>query len=111
MINARSEAAATKPAFRDALTKRRCLVPASGFYEWQRFEGEKRKQPWYIKVKGDSLFCFAGLWERWNAPDGRGELRTFTILLTTPSDLIRPLHDRMPVILAPAKFGRWLDPS
>ena len=106
-INARGESVAAKPAFRAALRQRRCLVPATGFYEW-KVEGAG-KQPYMIGLKGGGLFAFAGLWESWNGPDG--ELRTFTIVTTAPNELMARIHDRMPVIIPRAHYARWLDPA
>ena len=108
MINARSETAATKPAFRDALMSRRCLVPADAFYEWQRTG--KSKQPFCFEVGDGELFAFAGLWDRWRAPDGSW-LRSCSILTTTPNRLTATVHDRMPVILDPGNYDPWLDPG
>lgn len=105
MINARSETAATKPSFRNAFRHRRCLVPAQGFYEWRRTG--TRKQPYHIGPADGSLFGFGALWEEWASPDGE-LVDTFTILTTDPNDLVRPLHDRMPVVIAPADYERWL---
>lgn len=105
MINARSETVAEKPAFRTAFRKRRCLVPADGFFEWQKIG--KKKIPYYITVNSDAPFSMAGLWERW---DKEGEpIETFTILTTDANDKIRPLHDRMPVILERDDYELWLD--
>jgi putative SOS response-associated peptidase YedK len=109
MINARAETAAERPAFRDAMKRRRCLVPADGFYEWQATAGSKRKQPHLIRMKDDRPFAFAGLWDAWRR--GGEDLESFTILTTAPNELVAPIHDRMPVIVAPADFDRWLDPS
>ena len=109
MINARAETAADRPAFRDAMKRRRCLIPADGFYEWQKQEGSKRKQPYLIHMKGDRPFAFGGLWEWWRRGDER--LETVTILTTSPNELVAPIHDRMPVIVKPDDFDRWLDPS
>lgn len=106
MINARSESVHTKPAFREAFERRRCLVAADGFFEWRR-EG-KQKQPYWIRLSSEEPFAFAGLWERWRAPDG-DRLETCTILTTKPNELVRPLHDRMPVILHRADHALWLD--
>ena len=107
-INARSETAATLPAFRDALKSRRCLVPADGFYEWQRTNGQK--QPYCFEVSDGELFAFAGLWERWKDPCGEW-VRSFSILTTTPNAVTSLVHDRMPVILDRADYDLWLDPA
>jgi putative SOS response-associated peptidase YedK len=104
MINARAETAATLPAFRSAFEHRRCLVLADGFFEWQKTAG--RKQPYYIRLQEGQPFAFAGLWERWRK--GADPIESCTILTTDANDLIRPLHDRMPVILEPGMFDRWL---
>lgn len=108
MINARSETAAEKPSFRAAFKRRRCLIPASGFYEWQKVDGGK--QPMYIRPAEGDLLSFAGLWEFWAGPDG-SELETCTILTTSPNDYMEPIHNRMPVILEPDDYGMWLDPD
>ena len=110
MINARAETVADKPAFRHALRRRRCLVPADGFYEWRR-DGGRRSLPFLIRLRGGGLFAFAGLWERWQAPDQGPPLDTFTVLTTTPNALMATLHDRMPVILDPALYDVWLSPG
>jgi putative SOS response-associated peptidase YedK len=108
MINARSETAATKPAFRDPLTNRRCLIPADGFYEWQR--AGKAKQPHCFEVNDGKLFAFAGLWDRWKDPNGQW-VKSCSILTTTPNAVAVSVHDRMPVILDPDCYDRWLDPG
>ncbi|MCL7454392.1 MAG: SOS response-associated peptidase [Anaerolineae bacterium] len=108
MINARAETAADKPAFRAAFRRRRCLVPADGFYEWQKQNGPK--QPYYIHMADGTPFAFAGLWERWQGPDDT-VIDSCTLLTTEPNDLIRSLHNRMPVILQPQHYDLWLDPS
>jgi putative SOS response-associated peptidase YedK len=108
MINARSETAATLPAFRDAFKTRRCIVPADGFYEWLR--AGKTKQPCCFEVNDGELFAFAGLWERWKDGDGQA-LETCSILTTTPNTVTSPVHDRMPVILNPDSYDVWLDPG
>ncbi len=105
LINARSETAPEKPSFRAAFKRRRCLVPADGFFEWQR--RNKGKQPYYITLKDGKPFAFAGLWEMWTGPGGE-ELQTCTLLTTEANELVQPLHDRMPVILAPQDFDLWL---
>lgn len=107
MINARSETAAEKPAFKDLLQRRRCLIPADGFYEWQK--SGKSKQPYCFEMSGKVLFAFAGLWDSWRAPDGTA-LETCTILTTTANHLLADVHDRMPVILPATSYGLWLDP-
>jgi putative SOS response-associated peptidase YedK len=107
LINARSETAAEKPAFRTALRRRRCLLPASGFYEWEKRGAAK--QPYFIRMAGGGLCAFAGLWEVWNGPDGE-TLESCTILTTGPNELLAPIHNRMPVILVPADYDKWLDP-
>jgi putative SOS response-associated peptidase YedK len=108
-INARSETAADKPPFRAALRKRRYLVPASGFYEWLALAGEKRKQPYCFRPGDERPWAFAGLWERWQGPDGLVE--SCAILTTAANELVRPVHDRMPVILPRQHWGAWLDPQ
>ena len=107
MINARSETVAEKPSFRDAFRKRRCLVPASGFYEWQKTTSGK--QPMCIEMADSGVFAMAGLWERWEG--GQSPLETFTILTTEPNELCAPIHNRMPVIVPRHAWGRWLDPA
>lgn len=106
LTNARSETVTEKPSFRHAFRRRRCLLPTSGFYEWQR--KEKKKVPYYIRMKDGRPFAMGGLWERWQSPEG-SELESCAILTTGPNDLMRPIHDRMPVILAKEHFDRWLD--
>ena len=108
MINARSETAATKPAFRDPLKHRRCLIPADGFYEWMRTA--KAKQPYWFEVNEGELFAFAGLWDRWKDANGNW-IRTCSILTTTPNSVTSAVHDRMPVILDPDSYDLWLDPG
>jgi putative SOS response-associated peptidase YedK len=108
MINARSESAATLPAFRDALKSRRCIVPADGFYEWKR--AGKEKQPYCFEVNDGELFAFAGLWERWKDSAGK-PIETCSILTTTPNAVTSAVHDRMPVILDPESYDLWLDPG
>jgi putative SOS response-associated peptidase YedK len=108
MINARSETASTKPAFREALKSRRCLIPADGFYEWMRTG--KAKQPYCFEVNEGELFAFAGLWDRWRDPSGNA-VETCSILTTTPNAVTSPVHDRMPVILDPDSYDLWLDPG
>jgi len=106
LINARSETVADKPSFRAAYRQRRCLVPADGFYEWQR-KGEA-KQPWIFRAKDEPGFCFAGLWEVWNPPAGGDPLHTCTLLTTAANELMAPIHDRMPVIVRGDDREVWL---
>jgi putative SOS response-associated peptidase YedK len=108
MINARAESLAEKPAFRAALQRRRCLIPADGFYEWKVIG--RSKQPYFIHFPDDRPFAFAGLWESWEGPDNAA-IESCTIITTTAGELIRPIHDRMPVILPPELFASWLDPA
>ena len=108
MINARSETAATKPAFRDPLKFRRCLIPADGFYEWKKTPTSK--QPFCFEVKDGGLFAFAGLWDGWKNAEGQWA-RTCSVLTTTPNAVTATVHDRMPVILDPASYDLWLDPG
>lgn len=107
-INARSESAATSGMFKQALNRRRCIIPADGFYEWKKLD-PKTKQPMFIHFPDDRLFGFAGIWERWRDPATDSVVDTTTILTTTPNDLMKDIHDRMPVILKPNDFSRWLD--
>ena len=106
MINARSETAADKPSFRSAVRRRRCLVPADGFFEWQRIED--RKQPFHIRFHDRRTFGFAGLWERWQQTEDEAPLESCTILTTSPNATVATVHDRMPVILDPRDWGTWL---
>lgn len=107
MINARAETLAEKPAFRTAFKKRRCLIPADGFYEWQKMAGSKTKTPMHIRLKSGRPFAFAGLWEAWR-PSDEETLFTCTIITTTPNSLLESIHDRMPVILKPEAYELWL---
>jgi len=109
MINARAESVAEKAAFRSSFQKKRCLVATDGFYEWKK-EG-KLKQPFLIHREDGKPFAFAGLWSGWRNPETGEILRTFTIITTAANDLLRPLHDRMPVIVDPENFDLWLDPK
>jgi putative SOS response-associated peptidase YedK len=106
-VNAKAETVATAPAFRDAFKRRRCLVPADGFYEWQKGEG-KTKQPYRFAMADGTPFAFAGLWERWKEPASGETVRSFTIITTTPNALCAPVHNRMPVILGAGDYQAWL---
>lgn len=108
LINARAETVAEKPSFRSAFTKNRCLILADGFYEWQKL-ADGKKQPFYIHRQDDGPFAFAGLWEAWDH-DGQA-IESCTIITTTANEVMQPLHDRMPVILAKPAYDQWLDPQ
>jgi putative SOS response-associated peptidase YedK len=107
LINARGETVAEKPAFRAAFKSRRCLVPADGYYEWKKMK-EGHKQPYFASNADGSPFAFAGLWEKWQAPEDE-IIESCTILTTDANDLTQPIHDRMPVIMKPEDYGLWLD--
>jgi putative SOS response-associated peptidase YedK len=109
LINARSETVVEKASFKTSFKKKRCLIPADGFYEWKK-EG-KLKQPFLIRRKDAKPFAFAGLWSTWRDPERSQWVETFTILTTDANDLLRPLHNRMPVILDRENFDLWLDPK
>ena len=110
MINARAETLAEKPSFRNAYKRRRCLILADGFYEWQKMPGGKTKRPTYIHLQDRKPFAFAGLWEEWNSPDG-SQILSATIITTEPNELVQPIHNRMPVILPESAYERWLTPG
>lgn len=110
MINARAETVRDKPAFRTPFKRRRCLVVADSLYEWQKRADSKTKQPMRILLRDESVFGFAGLWDRWTAPDG-SDVETFTIITGEPNELVAPIHDRMAVILPPDSHQQWLDPE
>ena len=107
-INARAETVDTKPAYRAAFNRRRCLIPATGFYEWRQMQGYK--QPYNIRLKDQQVFAFAGLWERWQSPEGKA-VESCTIIVTEVNEDVKSIHDRMPVILKPDDYGVWLDPG
>jgi putative SOS response-associated peptidase YedK len=108
LINARGETLSEKPAYRAAMKRRRCLIPADGFYEWKA--GTPRKQPYFIRAKSGDPIAFAGLWETWTGPNGE-ELETAVIVTTQANETLAPIHDRMPVIVPPDQFDLWLDNS
>ena len=113
LVNARGDTAATKPAFRDAFAERRGLLPADLFYEWQEQAGHDVRQPWCVRLPEQAPFAFGALWERWRPrgdPDAAW-LVTCAIITTEPNAVLRPIHDRMPVIVEPHDYARWLDPS
>jgi putative SOS response-associated peptidase YedK len=106
-INAKAETVPTSPTFREAWKRRRCLVPAEWFYEWRKLD-EKHKQPYAIAMKDDSMFAFGGLWERWKDKASGKELQTYTVITTDPNELLEPIHNRMPVIVARKDYERWM---
>ncbi len=108
-INARAEEVTSKPLFREAVKRRRCLVPADAFYEWQKRDA-KSKRPFAFGMRSGEPYAFAGLWERWKPKEG-DLLETFTILTTDPNELAEKVHNRMPVILEPRDYARWMDPG
>lgn len=108
MINARAETVASKPAFRTAFKRRRCVVPADGYYEWAKTQ--QGKQPYYIRLRDEAPFGMAGLWDSWHT-DREDAMETFTIITTDSAECTQPLHDRMPVILRPEDYDLWLDPT
>jgi putative SOS response-associated peptidase YedK len=110
LINARGETVAEKPSFRGSFKYKRCLILADGFYEWKTSPGKKTKLPHFIHMQDRSPFAFAGLWDSWESPDG-SSLKTCTIITTEPNELMETIHNRMPVILHPRDYARWLDPS
>ena len=105
LINARAEGITNRPAFRASVKRKRCLVPATGFYEWKKMDG--RKVPHYVHMRDDSFFAFAGLYDNWRGPDG-SELLSFTIVTTSPNAMMKKIHNRMPVILRQEDEGLWL---
>jgi len=105
LINARSETVREKPSFRNAFRRRRCLIPASGFYEWRR--NERGKQPFYVRMRDGRVFAFAGVWDRWESPEG-GVIESCAILTTGANAVLAPIHDRMPVILRPEREAEWV---
>ena len=108
-INARIETVAEKASFKESFTTKRCLVPADGFYEWERLGEDKGKLPHFIYPDGGGALAFAGLWATWKDPETKEKVRTCTILTGPPNDVVKPLHDRMPVILEPELWDLWLD--
>jgi putative SOS response-associated peptidase YedK len=109
-INAKAETITTAPAYREAIQRRRCLVPADAFYEWQKLDA-KTKQPFAIALENKKPYAFAGVWESWRDPKSRERLETFTIITTDANELVQPMHERMPVILEPKDYERWLAPA
>lgn len=110
-FNARGETVAEKPSFRAAFKRRRCLVPASAFFEWQAVPGEKKKRKWRFARADGKPLALAGLWERWQHPESADPVDSFTVITTTANAVLVPIHDRMPVILGPDDWAAWLDPA
>ena len=110
LINARGETLAEKPSFRGGYKYKRCLVLADGFYEWEKTPGTKAKVPHFIHMKTRKPFAFAGLWSEWHSPDG-SQIRSCTIVTTQPNPFMAAIHDRMPVIIDPDDYQRWIDPA
>lgn len=110
MINARAETLTEKPSYRKPFQRQRCLVPATGIFEWRKVEGARAKIPMHIALKSKKLFTMAGLWDVWKAPDDR-ELHSFAIITTAANDLMRPIHERQPLILDRKDWQTWLDPA
>ena len=106
-INAKAETVPSSPTFREAWKRRRCLIPAEWFYEWQKLD-EKHKQPYAISMKDDSMFAFGGLWEKWKDKASGEELQSYTVITTDPNELLEPIHNRMPVIVARKDYERWM---
>jgi len=109
-INARAETVATMRSFRDAYARRRCLLPIDNFFEWKAIKGQKTKQPYAIAMKSREPFALAAIWEYWRVPGTEERLRTFCIITTEANKLVSDIHDRMPVIIAPGNYDRWLSP-
>jgi len=107
-INAKTESVAALPSFREAYRKRRCILPVDSFYEWKAIKGQKAKQPYAIAMKDGSPFGIAGIWENWKHPGTRAWIRTFAIITTEANERVAEIHNRMPAILAPSDYARWL---
>ena len=110
-INARAESVRTKPAYRTPFKRRRCLIPADGWYEWEPVPGQKQKQPHFFHLEDDRMFFFAGLWDYWQDQEGNQGVDSCSIIVTEANEIVRPIHNRMPVILDQKNFNAWLDPG
>jgi len=111
MANVRSDTALEKPSFRTAMQKRRCLIPADVFFEWQDVPGQKRRRPYAVALRGGELFALGGLWEVWRPKEGADWLITCAIMTTEPNELLAPIHDRMPVVVRAEDYAKWIDPE
>jgi putative SOS response-associated peptidase YedK len=109
-INAKAETVASLPSFRDAYKRRRCLLPIDNFFEWKAIKGAKAKQPYAIGMKSGEPFALAGIWENWRRPGSEDWVHTFAVITTAANELMSTIHDRMPVIVAPENYDRWLSP-
>ncbi|NJO34942.1 MAG: SOS response-associated peptidase, partial [Rhodospirillales bacterium] len=107
-INAKAETVASLPTFRDAYRSRRCILPVDNFFEWRAIKGQKTKQPYAIAMKSGMPFALAAIWENWRVPGTEAWMRTFCIITTTANELVSKIHDRMPVVIAPEAYDRWL---
>lgn len=111
-INAKAETLLTKPTFREPFKRRRCLVPVNSYYEWKVIDSKKKtKQTWAIGLKSEEPFVLGGIWDRWVSPDKQVELESYSIITVEPNELLAPLHDRMPLMIAPGDYERWLEPG
>ena len=110
-INAKAETVAELPSFRDAYRSRRCLLPVDSFFEWQAIKGGKAKQPFAISMKSGAPFALAAIWQNWRQPGSDEWIRTFAVITTAANELVADIHDRMPVIVPPAAYDRWLSPT
>jgi putative SOS response-associated peptidase YedK len=111
MANVRADTALEKSSFRNAMQKRRCLIPADVFYEWQDVPGQKRRRPHAVAFRDGDIFALGGIWEAWREKVSGEWLITVAIMTTEPNELLEPIHDRMPVIIEPADYGAWIDPA
>jgi putative SOS response-associated peptidase YedK len=111
MANVRADSALAKASFRSAMQKRRCLIPADVFYEWQDVPGRKRRRPWAVALRDGEIFALGGLWEAWRERDSGDWLITCAVLTTEPNELVAPIHDRMPVVIRPEDYRAWIAPQ
>jgi putative SOS response-associated peptidase YedK len=111
-INARAETLLTKPAFKEPFRRRRCLVPVNSYYEWQALDPKgKKKVTWAIGLQNEGPFALGGIWDRWVSPDKQVQLESYSVITVVPNELLRFMHDRMPLIIDPRDYTRWLDPG
>jgi putative SOS response-associated peptidase YedK len=110
-INARAETLLSKATFREPFRRRRCLVPVNSYYEWQVIDSKNTKQTWAIGLKSEEPFALGGIWDRWVSPDRQVELESYSIITVEPNELLASMHDRMPLMIAPCDYERWLEPG